>query len=94
VRHDPQIITRICDGITLHVYEVVVSVAFRTERITTMLSHYFKDHNVKSKVRIEFCLYFENPEDFKEYAAHKALETRGKWASLAGPEGHNYEDDI
>jgi hypothetical protein len=59
-----------------------------------MLSPFFKDHNVKSKVRIEFCLYFENPEDFREFAAHKALETQGKWASLAGPEGHEYDDDM
>ncbi len=93
VKHEPEIITRICDGNILHVYETMVTVTFRTELDKTMLSPYFRDHIVKSQTRIEFCLYFENPEDFKEYAAYKAAETRAKWASLAGPEGHDYDDD-
>jgi hypothetical protein len=94
VKHEPEIITRICDGNILHVYETMVSVTFRTELDKTVLSPYFRDHTIKSQIRIEFCLYFENPEDFKEYAAYKAAETRAKWASLAGPEGHAYDDDV
>ncbi len=94
VKHEPEIITRTCEGNILHVYETMVSVTFTTELDRTMLSPYLnRDHTVKSKKRIDFCLYFENPEDFKEYAAYKADETRAKWASLAGPEGHDFDDD-
>jgi len=88
VSHDPQVISRVCDGCTsLCVYETTVSVLFRTELIKTVLSPYFKDHKDVTTKCIEFCLYFEEPEAFKEYAAFKASETRAKWASLAGPEG-------
>lgn len=86
-KHDPQVITRVFDDDrTLHVYETTVSVLFRTELIKSILSPFFKDHRDVTTKRIEFCLYFEEPEDFEEYAAFKASETRAKWASLAGPE--------
>jgi hypothetical protein len=88
VRHDPQVVTRVCDGNnTLHVYETTVSVVFRTEQDKAILSPYFKDHRDVTVMRIEFCLYFEDPEAFEEYATFKAEETGRKWASLAGPDG-------
>ena len=90
--HDPQAITRIFDdGKTIHVYETTVAVIFRTEMDKSTLQPYFKDHKDVSKKRIEFCLYFEDPEAFEEYAAFKATETNARWLSLAGPE-ENMDD--
>jgi hypothetical protein len=88
VRHDPQVVTRVCDdNNTLHVYETTVSVVFRTELDKTCLSPYFKDHRDVTVMHIEFCLYFEDPVAFEEYATFKALDTGRKWASLAGTDG-------
>jgi hypothetical protein len=87
VKHDHQVMTHVCDGTILHVYETTVAVCFQTELKKSTLSPFFKDHRDVTSKRIEFCLYFEDPEAFREYATFKADETRLKWASLAGPEG-------
>jgi hypothetical protein len=87
VNHDHQVVTRVFGGAILHVYETTVAICFISELDKSLLSHCFKDHTDVSTKRIEFCLYFEDPEAFKEYATFKADETRLKWASLAGPEG-------
>ena len=87
VNHEHQVVTRVFGGTILHVYETTVAICFIRELDKSLLSHCFKDHTDVSTKCIEFCLYFEDPELFKEYATFKADETRLKWASLAEPEG-------
>ena len=87
VNHDHQVVTHVFGGTVLHVYETTVAICFRNELCKSFLSRFFKDHRDVTTKRIEFCLYFEDPEAFKEYATFKADETRLKWTSLAGPEG-------
>ena len=95
VSHNPNVVAFVCEnGVTLKAYETTVSIKFLTEQDKTVLSPYFRDHRDVSTSCIEFSLYFENPEAFKEYATFKADDTRSKWASLLGPEGMLDDEEL
>ena len=97
VQHDRQSIERnFTEGgrqRTKHVFETVVRVTFLNEGYAAVLIPHFKDGTVQGSTCFKFPLYFEDPDAFRDFAAHKANETRLKWASVVGPEGIIDRDD-
>jgi len=67
------------------VFETTVHVVFRTERLK-QVAEFIRDSVNVNQTTIEIRLFFENPDEFKDFAAHKMEETLRRWASLRGPE--------
>ena len=83
--HSTQSMIKEVNGKKECVFETTVHVVFRTERLK-QVAEFIRDSVNVNQTTIEIRLFFENPDEFKDFAAHKMEETLSRWASLRGPE--------
>lgn len=84
VAHHVDRIQQLIDGKTYLLYETTVNAVFLSEMYKNVLAKLFRECKSINSTTIQFELYFENADKFKEYSEFKANETRLKWTSSRG----------
>ena len=93
VKHNAEGLQKSISGKSVTVYEATVHVQFRDEEGNSILCQHFREYKRVNPTTIEFQLYLPNPNEFQEFADHKAEETLCKWRSLAGVDGDGDGND-